>query len=376
MNIGKWARVMLAAAPLLAGCSGFWDKPTSSSTTTTTTTLSGGYFYLLDTTTSQIIAYDISSGTLTETDSEAVPSAPIAVSVAPNKKFLYVSTLNGIYLYAISSGTLALNSSAISNDPATAMQVDSTSSWLVEASGSGYLYAIPISPTDGTRSSSSTIMSAPLTGTSINQLDISPNNKYVFVAAGSDGIAAFSFTTGGADPLGTAAYATFPVVNSSAGSARSVAVDPSNRIVYVGETAAKSSSGGLRAFTLSSSGALNELSGSPYSSGGPGPYSILPKSTGDYVYVANWEGTSSGNITGFSVTESNSVLSLTKLSSSVATGVRPMGLVEDSSHNFVLAVSAGGSPYFDAYIFDASTAGALDTTITSSTFAATAIGAQ
>src|ERR1035441_1530062 len=33
MNIGKWARLMLAAAPLLAGCKGFWDAPGSNSFT-------------------------------------------------------------------------------------------------------------------------------------------------------------------------------------------------------------------------------------------------------------------------------------------------------------------------------------------------------
>ena len=33
MKIGKWAWVLLGAAPLLAGCKGFWDAPGSSSFT-------------------------------------------------------------------------------------------------------------------------------------------------------------------------------------------------------------------------------------------------------------------------------------------------------------------------------------------------------
>lgn len=137
-----------------------------------------------------------------------------------------------------------------------------------------------------------------------------------------------------------------------------------------------SSSGGLRAFTIGTAGALTELTGSPRSSGGTGPYAILPKSTGDYVYVANWKGTSAGNITGFEIGESDSVFTLTKLSTSVATGIQPMSLAEDSSENFVLAVSKSGSPYFDAYFFDTSTAGELDTTITSSSYAASSLAAQ
>ena len=32
MKIGKWARLAFLAAPLLTGCSGFWDTPTSTTT--------------------------------------------------------------------------------------------------------------------------------------------------------------------------------------------------------------------------------------------------------------------------------------------------------------------------------------------------------
>jgi 6-phosphogluconolactonase (cycloisomerase 2 family) len=324
-----------------------------------------------------LIAYDIASGALNEIAYYALPDKPLAIAVAPNNEFLYVSTLNGIYLYTISSGALTLYSSTpITSDPATAMQVDATDSWLVEASGSGYIYAIPIVSGSGAFNSSYSTSHVPLTGGTVNQLAIAPNNAYIFVAGGTSGTAAFAFTAGNTDPFGSAAYATIAVETSSAGAALSVAVDPSNRLLYIGEADAVSGSGGLRAFTIGSGGALAEITGSPLDSGGTGPYAILPKSTGDYVYVANWSGTSTGNITGFKVAAVGSSYSLTKLSSSVATGIEPVGLVEDSSDQFVLAVSEGGSPYLDAYYFDTSTAGQLDTTITSSAFAATGIGAQ
>jgi 6-phosphogluconolactonase (cycloisomerase 2 family) len=377
MKMGKWARLLLLAAPLVAGCKDFWQAPSSSSSTTTTTTLSSGYFYVLDSATSQVIAYDIVSGTLTEVASYALPSTPLAIAVAPNNEFLYVSTLNGIYLYTISSGTLSLYSSTpITTDPATSMQVDSTDTWLVEASGSSYLYAIPIVKSSGILNTSYSTCSVPLTGGTVNQLAIAPDNEYIFVAGGTSGTAAFAFTAGNTDPFGSAAYKTVAVETSSAGAALSVAVDPSNRLLYIGETDAVSGSGGLRAFTIGSSGALTEITSSPFASGGTGPRAILPKSTGDYVYVANWSGSSTGNISGFDVAASGSSYSLTKLSTSVATGIEPMGLVEDSSKQFVLAVSEGGSPYLDAYFFDTSTAGQLDTTITSSTFATMGIGTQ
>jgi len=362
-------------AALMSGCAGFWDPITS--TTVTTTTLSSGYFYVLDTATSQVISYEIVSGTLTEIGSYATPSSPLAIAVAPDDDFLIVSTTSGIYAYTIADGILTLNSTAITSDPAVAIQIDRDSEWLLEASGGGYLYAIPIATSTGAFDSSRSTEQVTLTGSTINQIAISPNNKYVFVARGTKGTAAFAFSASSSSPLGTAAYATVTPVDTSSGAALSVAVDPSTRLLYIGESAAISSSGGgLRAFTIGSSGALTELSDSPMSSGGTGPHAILPKSTGDYVYVANWEGTSTGNITGFSVSDSDSTYSLAKLSTAVATGVEPLSLAEDSNANFVLAVSVGGSPYFDAYFFDTTTDGELDTTITSSSFEGSAVAAQ
>jgi len=376
MKFVRWAILLLSMVPFLAGCGNFWQAP-SSSTTTTTTTLSSGYFYIIDQTDSELIFYSIDTGVLTKVAVVAVPGSPYAVTVAPNNKFLYVSTANGIYLYTISTsnGTPTLYSSTvITSDPATAMQVDSTNKWLLEASAQGYLYAIPITADTGALSGSTTQHVA-LGSETINQLVIAPNNEYVFLAEGTNGTQAFTFTASSSIPLGISAYKTIAVAasTSSAGAALSVAVNPGSSLLFIGETNAYSGSGGLRAFTLdSSSGALSELSDSPYSSGGTGPYGILSESTGDYVYVANWNETSSGNITGFTISSS----ALTELSSSVSTGAKPMALVEDSLDHFVLVVSAGGSPYLGAYYFDTTTSGQLDLAASSSTYSAIGIAAQ
>jgi 6-phosphogluconolactonase (cycloisomerase 2 family) len=392
----KYLAVLLAAAACLAGCSGFWNAPASSGTTTnttptTTTTLSSGYFYVLDKTTAQVISYYIDAGTLTPVGSAvAVPETPIAIAVAPNDDFLYVSTLNGIYLYKISSGVLTLGNSsqAIYGDPAVAMQVDATDSWLVETSGTGALNAVPIESTNGdlnsssrTCSNSSVVCSVTLTGANINQLVIAPNNKYVFVAAATDGTEAFGFNAGNSDPFGSASgpYATEGPITSTTGSALSVAVDPNNSLLYIGEEGAISGTGGgLRVFTIGTGGTLSEVSGSPFASGGTGSYAVLPRSTAnaDYVYVASWNGTSTGTITGFSVAATSTSYSLTKLSSTASTGVYPMSLVEDSKDNFVLAESKGGNPYLDYYIFDTTTAGQLDLINTSSSYAGIALAAN
>jgi 6-phosphogluconolactonase (cycloisomerase 2 family) len=387
MKIGMRTRLLLAAAPLLVvsltGCSGFWDAPSSSTTTTTSTSMSSGYFYIMDSSTSQVIAYSIDSGSLTLIAAYDVPNSPLAITVAPNNKFLYVSTNSGIYVYTISSGALTEGNSkgTVTSDPATSMQVDSTDSWLVEGSGQ-YLYAIPIDSTAGDPNTALTVGKATLTGSSIDQLVIAPNNDYVFVAEGKNGTEALTFNANNSNPLETVPYKKISPVSASnssggSGAAVSVAVDPSERLVYIGETDATTgtNTGGLRAFTISS-GTLSEISGSPYSSGGSGPYAILAESAGDYVYVANWQGTSTGNITGFTITDSSSTYSLTTISTTASTGTKPMGLAEDNKDNFVLSVSEGGTPYFDAYIFDTTTSGVLDSSVTSSSYVGNAIAAQ
>ncbi len=390
-----WAAVGMIVTAALAGCKGFWDLPASSGgTTTTSTDLSSGHFYILDSSTNEIVSYYINAGTLTLAGTVAVPTGSIAITVAPNDQLLYVSTLEGIYLYTISNGLLTEGNSSqpITNDPAVAMQVDATNSWLVETSGTGTLSAIPIITTGSTigqlnssrgncpgQSTVSVVCTVPLTGSTVHQLAISPNNQYIFVACATNGTEAFGFDdASNGNPFGSASYGTItPITNNGTGAALSVAVDPTNRVLYVGEAAAVNSSGGLRVFTIGTSGALAEISGSPYSSGGVGPHAILPIADGDDVYVANWTGsTSAGNITGFSISNANSTFSLTALSNPVKTGAEPNALVQDSDGNFVLAVNAGGGPNFDAYFFDTTTEGQLDLTITSTAYAGTALAAN
>jgi 6-phosphogluconolactonase (cycloisomerase 2 family) len=371
MKIGNWARLLLlAAAPVLvgfqAGCGNFWQAP-GGSTTTPTSTLSSGVFYVLNQETKQVAGYSIVSGTLTSVTGSpyTLSAAPYTIAIAPSGAFLYVGTAQGIYLYTVGSGgalTLANNSSVISSDLANTMQVDSTGAWLLEAGPNlAELIAIPINSSTG--APTSTIeQTAQLPAATVYQLAISPDNTHVFVALGSSGTEEVIFAAGSTTPFGNA---TNIAVKNSAGSAVSVAVDPSNRLFYVGETAATSgtNSGGLRAFNYNT---LTEVTGSPYSIGGLAPYAILPTSTGDYVYVANRtvSGSSAGNIFGFSFTSTGTVYSLTALSSTASAGTTPVGLAEDSQGNYLLVVDSGGNPDLEAYTMSS---GALTSALTSST---------
>lgn len=370
--IGRWARLALAAPLILAGCKGFWQDPytTSGSGTTTTTTSSSGNFYVMNVQTSQLAGYYVNAGTLTALPGSpyTLPATPLSITIAPNNSFLYVSTISGIYLYTIAStGQLTLGNSAstISADQASSLQMDATNSWLVDVvSGSPQVFAIPINPTTGLNAAHVEQLIALPTST-VQQLAISPDNTKVFVAMGSGGTAVIPFTITNTNPLGTVSTI---AVKNAAGAALSVAVDPSDRLLYIGETVATSSSnsGGLRAIDL---GTLKELSGSPYASGGLAPYSILPISSGDYVYVVNRQasGSSTGVIGGFSITATNSIFSLTALGSTFTVGTHPVALAEDSTATFVFAVDYDGGPDLMGYTFDPTNAGYLDNVVSSAT---------
>lgn len=376
MRIGRWVRLLLAAAPVaasllagfLAGCGNFWQAPGGSSSSGTGA--SGSVFYILNQQTKQVAGYSIVSGKLTPVTGSpyTLSSAPYSIAISPANNFLYVGTAAGIYLYNIGpSGvlTLANNSAVISSDFATTMQVDSTVGWLIEAGPNlAELIAIPINSTTG--APTSTIeQKVALPAATVYQLAISEDNSHIAVALGSSGTEEIPFTAGNSTPFGAAIN---KGVANTAGAAVSVAVDPTNRLLYVGETAATSgsNSGGLRVFNLST---LVEVTGSPYPSGGLAPYAIAPDLKGGYVYVANRtvSGSSTGNISGFAVTTVGTTYSLTALSTTASAGTTPVGLVEEGLENYLLVVDSGGGPDLEAYTFDTTTAGKLDSAFNSST---------
>ncbi|MGD0737127.1 MAG: beta-propeller fold lactonase family protein [Terracidiphilus sp.] len=344
---------------------------TSTSNCSTVATTSG-IFYVLNQTANQIVAFNISSGALNTIGAYDLPASPAAaLAVSPNGNFLYVSTQFGIYVYSIGTGGVLTEENGdqpISSDPATTMQVDATGNWLVDAiSGTTEVFAIAISPSTGILTSKT---EQPFTGglpaSTVSQLAISPGDSsscgdcYVFVAMGNGGTEIIHFNPSNANPFGSAG--TIKLANAAGGD-NAVAVDPTNRLLYVGESDAHSGtqSGGLRVFTISTT-AVNEISGSPYTTGGTGPSSILPTSDGNYVYVANQSvsGSSTGNIAGFSVSTSL----LTSVGTVAAGPTGQLRLAEDSTHSYVLAVDFAGNPDLEAYTFGS---GTLTSVLTSAT---------
>jgi 6-phosphogluconolactonase (cycloisomerase 2 family) len=329
-----------------------------------------GNFYVLNQSTDQIAALNISSGKLNTIGTVTLPApAPLAIAMAPNGLFLYVGTGSGIYLYTIgSNGALTLGNGgvAIVQDQTTAMQVDSTNSWLVEAvSSTTQLYAIHVISTGANAgtlvSSNETKQPFTLPAATPTQLAISPGDSsscadcYIFVGMGAGGTEFILFNPANTNPFGGAGH--FGVLFS--GGDNAMAVDPSNRLLYVGESdaipsATNNQTGGLRVFTIANAG-LTELTsaGSPYAIGGTGPSAILPTSDGKNVYVANRSvsGSSNGNIAGFSV----SATSLTSIGTVAAGPSGQLGLAEDSTGSYLLAVDFAGNPDLEAYTISSGT---------------------
>jgi 6-phosphogluconolactonase (cycloisomerase 2 family) len=376
MRFGKWARFFLAAAPLLSGCKGFWDVPSGSGSGGGGT--ASGVFYVLNQKTAQIAGYKIAASAKTLTAITNSPyslgtTIPYSLAISPNGGFLYVGTAVGIFVYSVGTdGSLTIlnKGQVISSDFAFTMQLDASGSWLIEAvSGLGAVNAIPLDPTTGLQLTGASEESVAVPSTAVSQVTITQAgaaNPYVFVAMGAGGTAVIPFTAANVNPFG--AVNTIKPINTTTGGSITVAVDLSRQLLYVGETVAVSGSnpGGLRVFTIGANSTMTEISGSPYATGGVGPAAILP--TSNYVYVANKSvsGSSTGNITGFAITTTGTVYSLTSVST-VASGVSTIGLAEDSIGTYVLAVNSSGSPDLNVYTFDTTTAGKLVSYTTAAT---------
>ncbi|MGA3161767.1 MAG: hypothetical protein ABSC77_11175 [Terracidiphilus sp.] len=337
-----------------------------------------GNFYILNS--NQITGYSISSNSLTAISSgSASVTGALAAAMAPNGHFLCVSSTSaGVTAYRITSGALG-SAAAVSSDlDALAIQVDPSNTWLVEAipaSGGVMFGAIYISSTTGAIAGSeyaTPTFSVTNAAVQPNRMVISPDNSYIFLALGEGGTIVLPFNASaasGTSPFGTSPSPIYIPVAHSNGTALSVGVDPSSRLFYIGETLGDTAgtAGGLRAFNYSSLPSVSEISSSKIASGGLAPTFILPVTTPSYVYVAD----GAGSITGFAVSGSRSSYTLTT-GSTVSAGAQPAGMAEDSTGAFVFEVGSTGSPYFDAYTFDATTTGQLDSQVTS-TAAATSI---
>ncbi|MEO6909729.1 MAG: beta-propeller fold lactonase family protein [Edaphobacter sp.] len=342
--------IFAGAATALTGCSGFFVPvvPVPPGST-------GNYVYVVNSAPSanSVGGFAIGTGTL-----KAVPNSPLALGYTPvaavatrSNKFLYVAAPGNINVYTINSdGSLAAGSGgtgvAIAN--VVSMDVSPDGQWLLALEGTSLVAQIDVFQINATTGALASISVTPFPIQNAvivpKMLRISPNGALVFAALGSAGDLVFNFDTSTG-----ALFNSHLLTVSNTTSDNGLAVDNATAYLYI---ARSGTGGGVRVFNIGTGGSLNEITGSPFASGGQA-YSVVLDNTGKYVYAAN---RLNGTIYGYSI---GTGAVLTALGGSPYTsGVLVTSLGVDSSGKYLLA-AAGGNPDLSMYSFDTVTPGKL-----------------
>jgi 6-phosphogluconolactonase len=360
-----WFVLVITAVGLtmLIGCSGFF--PPVVPTPPVPPDSSGNYVYVANTTgttpsgknsaTGTVTGYSVGTAKLT-----AVPGSPltlgyqpIAMAVTRNNKFLYVATPGNINAYTINSdGSLnaANTGTGVAIVNVVSMDVSPDGQWLVALDGNTLQAQVDVFQINATTGALTAVSNGTLAipNAVINprMVKISPNGAYVFAALGTGGDAVFTFNTSTGVAIGVQ-----KLVVSSQTSDNGLAVDSASAYLYI---ARSGTGGGVRAFAIGGGGTLNEISGSPFVSGGQA-YSVVLDNAGKYVYAAN---RANGTIYGYTIGTGGALTALG--GSPYASGLLVTSLGTDKSGDYLLAAANGGNPDLSMYSFDAATPGKLD----------------
>lgn len=352
------------ALALTTGCAGFFVYPGSLNNNSSS---SGNYVYVANGTTQTLAGFSVGTGTLTAVANSpySLSFTPTCVVVNPADTIVFVAGSSSIYAYAIGSGgalSALNNGSAVEIADVISMAVSPDGQWLLVLDGNG-------TTVDEFKINSSTGVLTPQSVTSYSvagglviptSIAVAPNGQLVFAALGTGGDLVFSFTTSSGQLTQVQQLTEPPTANSD----NALAVSPNSNYLYI---ARSGTNGGLAAYTISYStvagqfGALNPLSGSPYTAGRQ-PFSVAVNNAGTDVYVANQL---DSTISGYSV---GSTGTLTTLSNSPYTaGSSVDALAVDRTGDYLLAVARVGSPDLSMYSFDSGIAGSLDLSATIAT---------
>ena len=372
--IGSWcgwsllgsALGLLLALPGLTGCNGFFTPVNPNPPAN-----GGDSLYVANGGNTFIAGFAVSStGGLSVLNNSPYNNGVAASSLvmSPNDKYLYASgSLGGIYEYLINSdGSISIqnNGSPVVQDViVTAMQIDSTGTYLL-AAGVGVAaqaQAIGIYQINSSNGVLTALGGSPLTLflgttkppplTTPTGLLITPDNTKVYVSLGNLGVQVLTLGTGGALSTGTGTILP-PYSKSTSPSDTGLASDPNSKFLFVAEI-----NTGLRALSIGTGGALNEISGSPYTAGS-GPTAVIVDPTGAYVYVTNKQANANG-IYGFNLNATSGQLTAITGSPFSSVGALPIAMAIDSSKKYLAVVNNGGNPDLQMFSFSTTTPGAL-----------------
>lgn len=338
----------VAASTLLflCGCGQFFPPNT---TTTTTSSTSGDYFYAGSLGNSTVAGLAVGSSSIAAiSGSPWTTLSPEALAITPNDKFLYVGTGENLAVdvYDIGTDGVLAAGTPLSGVAPSALAVDSSGSWLVGLDYElGEVYSFAISSTSGALTQTISSGAIPLSGcTPSTDSGLLPSGlvissgDYVYASCGTAGIYALGLnsSTGALTLIGRVG----PSVSGAANSGLAIATTTDGSYLLATETVSNT----VRIFKITSTSGALTLSSTV--AAGVAPDAILVDATDSYVYVAN---RTDGTISAYTLSASG-VLSAMSGSPFTAggSGSYPVALAEDNSHTY-LAVALYGSGALDTY---------------------------
>lgn len=277
-------------------------------------TPSKNFLYVANSTANTVSGFNVdhATGDLTPVGNAVPPTPvgtmPVGVGVNSSSQFLYVlnqgsSAIAGsstISIFSIDSarGFLTAVGSPVSVPPSPQFLVVSPTAALLFVSGGTQISAFTIN-SDGTLSA---VAGSPFTvGTDIRGMVIDPKGQFLYAAdRGANTVASFSIQSSGViSPVAGSPFAagTQPVM---------VAIDSTGTFVYTANTGSNDSSA-----YKASSGALAQISGSPFSTAGPGtvtatqPAFVAVDATNKFLYFGN---AGSRDISGWTINATSGAL--------------------------------------------------------------------
>ncbi|HOO70692.1 MAG TPA: beta-propeller fold lactonase family protein [Spirochaetota bacterium] len=224
----------------------------------------------------------------------ALTGNPDHVATDPEGKYLYVSRISwGITAYAIDQATGALEETPESPfESGWGIAIDSSGSYLYTTQSGFSVLGFSIDADSGALTN---ILDDPAPSVNVTMTRISPDDKYLYVLDNMLGTNVYSI-----DP----ATGLLTVISGSPFSADALAYDitvhPSGSFVYlaINDTTTTPETNQVRGYAVSTeTGALTEISGSPYEPGSQ-PYGVAVDPSGSFLYTANY---GSNDISGFSI---------------------------------------------------------------------------
>ncbi len=312
-----------------------------------------------------------STGTLTGLNVSPASTGTLSNTIAINPlgNLVWVGSLLGtISVYVVNSnGTLSIGNggqAVAQSTPVSSMAVDPTGNFLLVLSSTGTntpqsVYVYQINPSNGTLTplSENGVQYVTTDTGNAGQIAFAPNGTQVYVTLGSGGVDALAFSpsNGGLSKLNVHLN---PM--PGAGADQGLAFDPQGMFLFVTETGINA----VRVFAINSDSTLNEVAGSPYTTG-LGAKAVVVDKTGAYVYVAN---STVNNISAFTLSSTGTLSPLAN--SPYATGDGPLALAVDNTDGYLVAICGAGNP--DLQVFSiagatGTTPGALTSTATAST---------